>query len=155
RKATGADLKAKRDWKRRGRKGGNYGGAIARLTAARKKTVRLGPYLRALADVYSTLQRELCTRGRRKTRWLVSRMCESWVETTAKRLVAPTLRPSGGVLTFGDAHFRVGRGGGPKKALVAAVARHFMLREFRTSKMYPGGCGGEMVDVQEGFRVRR
>ncbi|CAM9298225.1 unnamed protein product, partial [Phaeothamnion confervicola] len=30
-----------------------------------------------------------------------------------------------------------------------------MLGEFRTSKLCPGGCGGEIVDVQEGVRIRR
>ncbi|CAM9919335.1 unnamed protein product [Phaeothamnion confervicola] len=51
-----------------------------------------------------------------------------------------------------------GRTGGPKKNLVAAVVRRhtiFMLGEFWTSKICPGGCGGEMVDVQGEFRVRR
>ncbi|CAM9583633.1 unnamed protein product [Phaeothamnion confervicola] len=90
--------------------------------------------------------------------WLVSQMRKRYVEVTAKRLVAPTLRSSGGVVTFGDVDFEVGQGGGPKKALVATAARRYMvfkLGEFRTSKMCPGGCGREMVDVQEGVRVRR
>ncbi|CAM9893330.1 unnamed protein product [Phaeothamnion confervicola] len=44
------------------------GRAVVRLSATCTRTVRLEPYLRALADVYPMLQRELCTRSCRKTR---------------------------------------------------------------------------------------
>ncbi|CAM9629616.1 unnamed protein product [Phaeothamnion confervicola] len=115
RKAAGADLKAKRDWKRRGHKGRGYGGAIVRLSGTREKTVRLEPYLRALADVYPALQRELCSRGRRKTRWLVLRLRESWVEATTKRLMAPTLRPQQQRRDFRRCALPVGAGRRPEE----------------------------------------
>ena len=45
----------------------------------------------------------------------------------------------------------------PRKAIVQALGDRrlaFVLDEFRTSKMCPGGCGGEMKDTSS-YRVRR
>jgi hypothetical protein len=65
------------------------------------------------------------------------------------------------VVFFGNGSFRSGGCGHapvPRKKLVkflSITGLTYVLDEFRTSKMCPGGCGCEMQDVDKESRVRR
>ena len=165
--ASGTLIQRERESKRRSRPG--YREALRDEDMGRSKTANpqsLLLYARWVARHFEAMYREKNTNGRRRTRFITTRLLQGAVDKLANRIVdsGRDKFPSttSNVVFFGNGSFKAKRGSAPvpRKKLVRALAIRttvFMLDEFRTSKMCPGGCGSLMEDVEgeEGYRMRR
>jgi hypothetical protein len=139
-----------------------YGRCFLRFSEVKKKTARTSSfvaYCRVAAETFKVMFAEKMKRARKRSRFHSSRLVQKTVDKLASRIATS---PSGrkNIVLFGNGSFRAmkGHASAPRKKLVRAICSRVnvgMLDEFRTSKMCPGGCGGEMTDVQGGQRVRQ
>ncbi|AAK14592.1 EsV-1-178 [Ectocarpus siliculosus virus 1] len=139
-----------------------YGRCFPRFSAVKKKTARKSSfvaYCRVAAETFKVMFAEKMKRARKRSRFHSSRLVQKTVDKLASSMAAcPSDRKN--IVLFGNGSFRAKKGhaSAPRKKLVRAICSRVnvgMLDEFRTSKMCPGGCGGEMTDVQGGQRVRQ
>ena len=164
---SGTLIQRGRESKRRSRPG--YRDALRDNDKGRCKTANLGSllgYTKWVARHFEAMYREKNTNGRRRTRFITSRLLQGAVDKLANKIVhsGKTQFPSttSNVVFFGNGSFRAMKGSAavPRKKLVRALAIRttvFMLDEFRTSKMCPGECGAVMENVEGegGYRMRR
>ncbi|CAM9517124.1 unnamed protein product, partial [Laminaria digitata] len=164
---SGTFIQREREAKRRSRSG--YREALRDENKGRAKTANLESllvYTRWVARYFEAMYLEKNTNGRRRTRFITSRLLQGTVDKLADRIVdsGKTEFPSrtSNVVCFGNGSFKAMKGSAPvpRKKLVRVLAIRttvFMLDEFRTSKMCPGGCAAVMEDVggDEGYRMRR
>ena len=164
---SGTLIQRGRESRRRSRPG--YREALRDQDKGRSKTANLDSllgYTKWVARHFEAMYREKNTNGRRRTRFITSRLIQGTVDKLANRIVdsGKTAFPSttSNVVFFGNGSFKPMRGSAPvpRKKLVRALAMRttvFMLDEFRTSKMCPGGCGAVMEDLEGegGYRMRR
>lgn len=165
--ASGTSIQTGREAKRRSRPG--YREALRDEDKGRSKTANLDSllvYTKWVGRHFEAMYREKNTNGRRRTRFITSRLLQGTIDKLANRIVdsGKSEFPSttSNVVFFGNGSFKAMRGTAPvpRKKLVRALAMRttvFMLDEFRTSKMCPGGCGSLMEDVEGdgGYRMRR
>ncbi|CAN0031019.1 unnamed protein product [Ectocarpus sp. 13 AM-2016] len=139
-----------------------YGRCFPTFSAVKKKTARKSSFLaycRVAAETFKVMFAEKMKRARKRSRFHSSRLVQKTVDKLASNIAAcPSNRKN--IVLFGNGSFRAmkGHASAPRKKLVRAICSRVnagMLDEFRTSKMCPGGCGGEMTDVQGGQRVRQ
>ena len=155
-----------RESKRRSRPG--YREALRDEDTGRQKTASLTSlllYAKWVARHFEAMYREKNTNGRRRTRFITSRLLQGTVDKLANRIVnsgKEEFASTTNVVFFGNGSFKAMRGSAPvpRKKLVRALAMRttvFMLDEFRTSKMCPGGCGAVMENVEgeDSYRMRR
>ena len=165
-KDSGTLIQRGRESKRRSRPG--YREALRDEDTGRQKTASLTSlllYAKWVARHFEAMYREKNTNGRRRTRFITSRMLQGTVDKLANRIVdsgKDEFPSTTNVVFFGNGSFKAMRGSAPvpRKKLVRALAMRttvFMLDEFRTSKMCPGGCGAVMENVEGGdsYRMRR
>lgn len=165
--ASGALIQRGREAKRRSRPG--YREALRDEDKGRSKTASLDSllvYTKWVARHFEAMYREKNTNGRRRTRFITTRLLQGTIDKLANRIVDSGRKefPSttSNVVFFGNGSFKAMKGSAPvpRKKLVRALAMRttvFMLDEFRTSKMCPGGCGSVMEDLEGdgGYRMRR
>lgn len=139
-----------------------YGRCFPKFSAVRRKTSRKTSFLaycRVAADTFKAMSAEKMKRARKRSRFHSSRLGQKTVDNLASRIsAAPSDRKN--IVLFGNGNFRAMKGyaSAPRKKLVRAICSRVnveMLDEFRTSKRCPGVCGGDMVYVPGGQRVRQ
>lgn len=159
-KKSGRTMLEGREKKRRSND--EYGRCFPRFSDVKKKTARTSSfiaYCRVAAETFKVMFAEKMKRARKRSRFHSSRLVQKTVDKLASSIAASPLDRKNIVL-FGNGSFRAmkGHASAPRKKLVRAICSRVnvgMLDEFRTSKMCPGGCGGDMTDVQGGQRVRQ
>ena len=139
-----------------------YGACFATFSSVRRKTSRKASFLaycRVAADTFKAMFAEKMKRTRRRSRFHSSRLVQKTVDKLASKIAkGPSDRKN--IVLFGNGTFRPmkGHASAPRKKLVRAISSRVnvgMLDEFKTSRMCPGGCGGDMTDVAGGQRVRQ
>lgn len=163
-KASGRLLLQRRESMRRKRKDGRYGDAIARLSKEQRLTssiVTFESYLSVYIDDFQVHHQEVMTRCRRSTRETVRKMRHQAIDRIANQISGSSSKGAKKkrLVAFGGASFKTKKGStpSPRKAIIRALGNRrltFVLNEFKTSKMCPGACGGEMVNTPT-YRIRR
>jgi len=144
-----------------------YGRCFPKFSEVRRKTcsrTSFVKYCRVVAETFSVMTGEKMKRARKRSRFHSSRLVQKTVDSLASRIArGDSSLPDPerkNIVLFGNGCFGAKRGHAsvPRKKLVRAISSLTnvgMLDEFRTSKKCPGGCGGDMIDVPGGQRVRQ
>lgn len=159
-KKSGRTMLEGREKKRRSNL--QYGRCSTRFSEVKKKTARKSSfvaYCRVAAETFKLVFAEKMKQARKRSRFHSSRLVQKTVDKLASNIAKGPSDRKNNVL-FGNGSFRAmkGHASAPRKKFVRAICSRVnvgMLDEFRTSKMCPGGCGGDMTDVQGGRRVRQ
>ncbi|CAM9688393.1 unnamed protein product, partial [Pylaiella littoralis] len=138
-----------------------YRRAIKKFEGVRRKTSSVQSiiaYCRVVANTLKDLYREK-NRKNRRVFWIYkSRRTRSTVDKLANP-IAFYKEQRKNVVLFGNGFLKAKKGHAscPRKILVGALASRAlvgMLDEYRTSKRCPGGCRGDMKDIEENLMRR-
>ena len=146
---------------RRRKKCLSYRRAMDKFKGVRRKTSCVQSilnYCRVVASTLKDLYREKNRRNRRVFRMYQTRRTRSTLDKLSNKIAFDRDRRKNLVL-FGNGSFKAKKGHAscPRKVLVRSLASRVLvgiLDEYRTSKRCPGGCGGDMEDIEEN-RMRR
>jgi hypothetical protein len=142
---SGTFIQRGREAKRRSRPG--YREALRDEDMGKRKTANLDSllvYTKWVGRHFEAMYREKNTNGRRRTRFITSRLLQGTIDKLANKIVdsGKSEFPStaSNVVFFGNGSFKAMRGSAPvpRKKLVRALAMRttvFVLDEFRTSKI--------------------
>lgn len=159
-KTSGRNSGQTRETRRR-RKCLSYRRAMDRFKGVRRKTScaqSILDYCKVVASTLKDLYREKNRRNRRVFRMYQTRRTRSTIDKLSNK-IAFDKDDRKNVVLFGNGSFKAKKGHAscPRKVLVRSLASRVLvgiLDEYRTSKRCPGGCGGEMEDIEEN-RMRR